>query len=155
MFDAAQELKDITRRHFFKQNGLGIGAIALSALLNERADCKSIASESNPLAPKQPHFSPRVKNIIYLFMAGGPSHVDLFDPKPKLTEWNERPVPEDVIRGERFAFIKGVPKLLGSPYRFQKHGQSGIELSSLLPHLAAIADDLTVIRSMHTNEFNH
>jgi hypothetical protein len=155
MNDPQQRLKSITRRHFFRQNGLSIGTIALAALLQEHACSQQAHDPSDPLAPRAPHFAPRIKNIIYLFMVGGPSQIDLFDPKPKLNEWNERPVPEALIKGERFAFITGVPKLLGSPYTFQRHGQSGIELSTLLPHLATVVDDLAVVRSLQTDEFNH
>ena len=88
-------------------------------------------------------------------MCGGPSHVDLLDPKPKLTELDQQLVPEELIRGERFAFITGRPKLLGSPYNFQRHGESGLPISTLLPHLATIVDNIAVVRSVYTNEFNH
>jgi hypothetical protein len=155
MNESSSNVKSITRRHFFRENGLGVGAIALAALLNDRADSSTELSAANPLRAKQPHFTPKIKNIIYLFMAGGPSHVDLFDPKPTLSEWNERPVPEELIKGERFAFIKGVPKLLASPHRFVRYGQSGLEISQLLPHLGSVIDDITIVRSLHTDEFNH
>ena len=104
---------------------------------------------------KAPHFSPRARSVIYLFMAGGPSQVDLFDYKPKLNELNGRKIPEEIIKGERFAFIKGVPALLGSPHTFKKHGKCGAELSSLLPHLAEVVDDIAIVKSLHTDHFNH
>jgi hypothetical protein len=149
-------LKEITRRHFFKNSGLGIGAIALCSLLNDKLFATGPPKTPvNPLAPKPPHFAPKAKNIIYLFMAGAPSQLDLFDYKPKLQEMNEKNIPEEMIRGERFAFIKGIPQLLGSPYTFRKYGQSGLEVSSLLPHLAEVADQITIIRSMYTDQFNH
>src|SRR6185503_18726095 len=126
-------LQDLTRRHFFRQAGFGIGSIALSSLLER--ELRGQEASLNPMAPKRPHFAPRAKNIIYLFMMGAPSQLDLFDEKQKLRQYNDQPVPEEVIKGERFAFIKGVPKLLGSPYEFKRHGQSGATVSNLLPHL--------------------
>ena len=146
-------LQEITRRHFFKNTGFGIGALALSSLLNERLLAGS--ESSNPLAPKPPHFTPKVKNIIYLFMAGAPSQLDLFDYKPKLNELNEKKIPEEIIKGERFAFIKGVPEILGSPHAFRKRGRSGLEISSLLPNLTEVVDEITIIKSMYTEQFNH
>ncbi len=145
-------LKAITRRHFFAQSGIGIGAIALSALLNENLYA---AGGENPMKPKAPHFKPKAKNIIFLFMAGAPSQLDLFDHKPKLKELHEKNIPEEMIQGERFAFIKGVPQLLGSPYDFKPCGNSGAVLSSLLPHLQEAADEIAIVRSMYTDQFNH
>jgi hypothetical protein len=151
-----EKIKLMTRRHFFKRGGLGIGALALTALMNERLFSNAQAGDAvNPLAVKPPHFAPKAKNIIYLFMAGAPSQLDLFDSKPKLIELNGQKIPEDIIKGERFAFIKGVPKLLGSPHAFAKYGKSGQEISALLPHLHDVADDIAIIRSMHTTQFNH
>src|SRR6266542_6574716 len=126
-----EELKRVTRRHFFAQSGIGIGTIALSALLNENLFADP---SDNPMKPRAPHFQPKAKRIIFLFMAGAPSQLDLFDYKPKLKELNEKNIPEEMIQGERFAFIKGVPQLLGSPYEFTPCGQSGAVLSDLLPH---------------------
>lgn len=138
------QLQNQTRRHFFRQAGaFGIGSMALGSLLNERLLA----------APAQ--YGAKAKNIIFLFMAGGPSQLDLFDYKPKLNEYDGKPCPEELIRGERFAFIKGVPKLLGSPHPFTKVGQSGAELSRLLPHTAEIVDDIAIVRSLHTTQFNH
>ena len=159
------QLQAITRRHFFKQAGFGIGSMALTALLNEKlfaqglghsaSSAPSSKSAVNPMVPKKPHFAGKAKNIIFLFMAGAPSQLDLLDYKPKLVQYNGQPIPEDIIKGERFAFIKGVPKLLGTPHTFKKYGQSGAEISSLLPHLAEIVDDVAIIKSMHTTQFNH
>jgi hypothetical protein len=101
------------------------------------------------------HHKPRAKHVIFLFMCGAPSQVDLFDDKPKLRELDGKPVPEELIKGERFAFIKGIPNLLGSPYEFKSHGKSGARISSLLPHTAGVVDDLAIVRSMHTTQFNH
>ena len=138
-----QRLLGITRRHFFGQSGLfGIGSLGLGSLLNER-----LFAAAGPPA--------KAKNIIFLFMAGAPSQLDMFDHKPALNRLDGQPCPEELIKGERFAFIKGVPKLLGSPHKFSKHGQSGAELSTLLPHTASIVDDIAIIKSMHTTQFNH
>ena len=149
--DSQEALKQITRRHFFKQAGFSLGAMALASLLDE----KVFAQRSDPFAPKAPHFAPRAKNIIYLFMAGAPSQIDLFDHKPALNRYDGKNIPEEMIRGERFAFIKGAPKLLGSPYSFKQYGRSGASVSELLPHTARIVDELAFVRSMHTTQFNH
>ncbi|MCI0419045.1 MAG: DUF1501 domain-containing protein [Acidobacteria bacterium] len=161
---AANEIQDVlkavTRRHFFRQAGFGIGAAALTTLINRSTfgnDLPSTppASAVNPMLPKPPHFKARAKNIIYLFMAGAPSQVDLLDYKPKLQELDGQHIPESMVKGERFAFIKGVPKLLGSPYKFSKWGRSGAEISELLPSLGEIADDIAIVRSVSTTQFNH
>ena len=156
-------LQEMTRRHFFRQGGFGIGALALSALLDEKLFAQGlghpVSTQAKPEkkgAPANaPHFAPKAKNIIYLFMAGAPSQLDLLDYKPKLQQFDGQPCPEDLIKGERFAFIKGVPKLLGTPHTFTRSGQSGAEISALLPHLAGIADDVAILKSVHTPQFNH
>ncbi len=144
-------LKAVTRRHFFRQAGFGIGGTALMSLIDERLFA---ASQDAPLS-QGPHFAPKAKSVIYLFMAGAPSQVDLFDYKPKLRQYDGQSVPEEFVKGERFAFILGTPKLLGSPYSFQKCGQSGAEISELLPHLRGVADELAIVRSVGTTQFNH
>lgn len=149
MTEGQSRLLDITRRHFFGQAGFGIGAAALTSLL----DPSLFAGTA--MSPKKPHFPAKCKNVIYLFMAGGPSQLDLFDYKPTLEKLNGQPCPEDLIKGERFAFIKGTPKLLGSPHQFAKYGHGGAELSELLPHLAKISDDVAIVKSLHTTQFNH
>ena len=149
-----QTLRGITRRHFFGKAAVGIGGVALASLLNQRL-LGGGAPELNALAPKPAHFPARAKRIVYLHMAGSPSQLDLFDYKPKLNELNGQPCPESLFKKERFAFIKGVPKMLGSPHKFSKHGQSGTELSHLLPHLASVSDDIAIVKSMHTDQFNH
>src|SRR3984957_4138025 len=143
-----EELQLYTRRHFFRQSGFGIGPLAPYLLQKHRA------SGADMLA-KAPHFAPKAKRIVFLFMAGAPSQLDLLDYKPALNRYDGQPIPEDVIKGERFAFIKGTPKLLGSPHSFARYGQSGAEISSLLPHLAKVADDIAIVRSMRTTQFNH
>jgi hypothetical protein len=141
-----ESIRQVTRRHFFKQAGFGIGAMALSSLLDEGAMAQ---------ANRAPHYAAKAKKIIFLFMAGGPSQIDLFDPKPKLNQYDNQPIPEELVKGERFAFIKGTPLCLGSPFKFKQHGQSGAALSELLPHLSKHADRIAIIRSMHTTQFNH
>ncbi len=145
-----------TRRRFFGRCATGIGSLALASLLNERAfGARVPIAAENPLAPRGPHFAPRAKRAIYIHMAGSPSQLDLFDHKPKLTELNGQPCPESLFKKERFAFIKGVPKMLGTPHSFARHGQSGAELSNLLPHLSTVTDDICIIKSMFTEQFNH
>src|SRR6266702_1240033 len=156
-------LRAVTRRHFFKQAGFGIGAAALSSLLNRYAFAagSSVTSAApalgavSPMAPKPPMFPAKAKSIIYLFMAGAPSQLDLLDYKPKLQQLSGHEIPEDILKGEKFAFIRGVPRLLGSPYEFKKWGQSGAMISELLPRLGEVADDIAIVRSMQTSQFNH
>jgi hypothetical protein len=154
--DRNEWLKTITRRHFFRQSGFGIGGMALLSLLDERLFAAAAeGAERSPLSPKPPHFAPRAKSVIYLFMAGAPSQVDLFDEKPKLRQYDGQAIPEEFVKGERFAFIKGTPKLLGSPYSFKKCGRSAAAISDLLPHTQTIADDIAIVRSLSTSQFNH
>jgi hypothetical protein len=137
-------LKSSTRRHFFRQAGFGVGGAALAGLLNDRL------LAGGAIGPKA-----KAKSIIFLFMAGAPSQVDLLDPKPLLQKYDGQNVPAELTKGERFAFIKGTPKLLGSPYEFKRCGESGAEISELLPHLQGVASEITIIRSLHTTQFNH
>ena len=133
------DLLKLTRRHFFQNTtGLGVGSLALAGLTHGQT------------VPKA-----KAKSIIFLFMAGAPSQLDMFDYKPKLMEYDGKPCPEELIKGERFAFIKGVPKLLGSPHHFRKFWQSGAELSQLLPQLSTVVDDIAIVKGMHTTQFNH
>ena len=145
-------LRHITRRHFFEQTSFGIGGLALASLLGNvvSAEGQSEIARAGALP-----FTPKAKRVIYLFMAGAPSQLDLFDPKPALKKHDGQDIPEELIKGERFAFIKGTPKLLASPFGFRQHGQSGAEISELMPHLASIADDIAIVRSMRTTQFNH
>jgi hypothetical protein len=146
-----------TRRHFFRDCGVGVGAMALSALLarETRGADAPRSPRRDPLAPKKPHFEPKAKAVIFLFMAGGPSQLDLFDPKPKLNDLHGQKVPESFTQGKRFAFIKGDAKLLGSSQRFARVGQCGISISHLLPHHRTIADELCWLQGMKTDVFNH
>jgi hypothetical protein len=149
-------LQHATRRHFFGQCGVGVGAIALGSLLAEESRAAiEPPNLQNPLAPRAPHFAPRAKRVIFLFMAGGPSQLELFDFKPKLQELNGQVVPASYTKNKRFAFIKGDAKLLGTQRKFARHGDSGAEISELLPNLAAIVDDVCIVKSMVTDVFNH
>src|SRR4051812_12227855 len=146
--------KLITRRWFFEQCGVGLGAIALGQLFGSSGWAAPTIS-NNPLAPKKPPFPAKAKNVIFLFMAGGPSHLELFDNKPELAKWDGKLPPADLLKGYRAAFINPNSKLLGPKFKFARHGHSGAELSELLPHTATVADDLCIVKSMVTDAFNH
>src|SRR6266571_1622554 len=146
----------IARRWFFRQCGVGLGSIALASLLqDEKALGATSPTGSNPLAPKSPHFKPSAKRVIYLFMGGAPSQLDLFDYKPALAKYNGKPVPQEVVMGQKYAFIKPDAALYATEFKFAKHGSCGAELSEALPHLADVVDDLAIIKSMTTDAFNH
>ena len=148
-----------TRRHFFHRCGIGLGQIALASLLQDGKLFAAAATTVNPLAPKPPMFPPKVKNVIFLHMAGGPSQLELFDYKPKLKQFDGKVAPDELIKGKRFAFMdtftKSPPRLLGSHREFKQHGNSGLWVSSLLPHLAGVADELAMIHGISTENFNH
>src|SRR6185295_9532834 len=146
--------KLVTRRWFFQQCGVGLGAIALGQLFGRNAHAAT-AAELNPLAPKKPHHAAKAKRVIYLFQAGAPSHLELFDHKPELAKWDGKLPPADLIKGYRASFISPSSTLLGPKFKFAKYGQSGAELSEILPHLAKVADDIAIVRSMQTDAFNH
>lgn len=158
-----QRLREaITRRHFFRECGVGIGKVALASLLGgpallSRAATATVAAAApaNPLAPRAPHFAPKAEQVVYLFMAGAPSQLDLFDNKPTLREYDGKPIPPSVIKGQRYAFIDRDAAVMGSPFAFARHGRCGAELSEMLPHLADIVDDIAVVKSMTTDAFNH
>jgi uncharacterized protein (DUF1501 family) len=145
--------KLITRRWFFEQCGVGLGAIALGTLFRQQGWAAS--AMDNLLAAKKPHFEPKAKRVIYLFMAGAPSHLELFDYKPQLTKFNGTLPPADLVKNYRAAFINPSSTLLGPKFKFAKYGQSGTELSELLPQLATVVDDIAIVKSMHTDAFNH
>ena len=141
----------LARRWFLQECGVGLGAIALGQL----AGARPAFAAADALAPKQPHYRPRAKNVIFLFMAGAPSHLELFDYKPQLAKYDGTLPPPELLKGYRAAFINPNSKLLGPRFSFAKHGQCGAELSELLPHLAQIVDDVTIVKSMTTDAFNH
>lgn len=152
-------LQHTTRRYFLRQSQTGLGAMALAGLMGKSSSAAAPspleAAAVNPLAPKTPPGKAKVKRIIYLNMAGAPPHLDMFDYKPKLVELDKQDCPQEFLEGQRFAFIKGVPKLLGTPHKFKKCGESGNEISDVLPQLQTLADDLCIIKSMSTDQFNH
>ncbi|MEM1441951.1 MAG: DUF1501 domain-containing protein [Verrucomicrobiota bacterium] len=138
------------RREFLRRGTLGIGSLALAQLLKE--DLGAAPSNRFNL---DPHIAPKAKRVIFLHMVGGPSQMDTFDPKPELNKWDGKALPKEVTEGQKFAFIDGNAKAIRSPYSFAPRGESGIVMSELFPHLAKVADELTMIRSMQTNEINH
>ena len=148
MTESEQQINLIKRRDFLKQGSLGIGSLALSHLLNQDIPASSI---QKPVI----HHPARAKNVIFLHMVGGPSQMDTFDPKPALDKWDGSPLPEELTRGQIFAFVTPQARVIKSPYSFAPRGESGIVMSDLFPHLATVADELTMIRSMKTNEINH
>ncbi len=143
---------DLTRRWFLRDCGVGLASVALAQLLQRDGRA---APAANPLAPRAPHFAPKAKRVIYLFQAGAPSHLELFDPKPELTKRDGQLPPAALLEGYRAAFIKPNSTLLGSKYKFQHYGFSGAELSELLAHTGKVVDDLCVVRSMQTDAVNH
>jgi len=149
-----------TRREFLKGTGVSLGAIALTSLLQRDGNAApnrpvAGAPSAHPLAPRKPHFTPRAKNVIYLHMSGAPPQLDLFDYKPKLVELNMQECPAELLKNQRFAFIKGVPKLLGTPHKFVQRGKSGAWVTELLPNIGGMADDIAFVKSMWTDQFNH
>src|SRR5437588_6091161 len=157
-----EERLGVTRRHFFRECGVGIGKIALASLLTDAFTATRAAANdsqksriTNPLLSRQPHFAPRAKRVIHLFMAGAPSQLDLFDYKPDLTKYEGKPIPPSVIGGQRYAFIRSDAAVLGPRFKFAKHGQCGAELSEMLPHLAGIVDQICLVKSVKTDQFNH
>src|SRR5437879_5707627 len=133
-----QQKLHLTRRHFLRDCQIGLGGLALASLTNGQTG----AQEANPLRPRSGHFAGKAKNVIYLHMAGSPPHLDMFDYKPELLRHNGENCPAEFLRGRRFAFTSGVPKLLGTPQPFARHGRSGAWISAALPHLATVADEL-------------
>ena len=139
----------IARRHFLRDCGVGLGKISLAALLTDAF------AATNPLAVKQSHFPGKAKRVIHMFMAGAPSHLDLFDYKPALAKLEGKSLPPSVIGGQRYAFIRPDAAVMGPQFKFAKHGQCGAEIADVLPHLAKIVDDVCFVRSVKTDQFNH
>lgn len=151
-------MNEITRRHFLYECGLGLGSLALGSLVgcsSKPAVSNDLFSTAHPLLPKAPHFPGRAKSVIYLHMAGAPSQLDLFDYKPELAKMSGQLCPPSFLEGKKFAFIRGVPKMLGPQASFKQHGQSGAWVSENLPHIASIADEITFLKAMQTDQFNH
>ncbi len=145
----------LSRRWFLQDCGVGLAGIALSSLLARDARAATRPAAPNPLAVRPPHFTPKAKRVIYLFMAGAPSHLELFDHKPELAKRDGQLPPADLLRNYRAAFINPNSALLGPKYKFSTYGQAGMEFSELIPHTASLADDLCVVRSLQTDAVNH
>ena len=141
-----------SRRHFLRHSGAGLGTAALAHLLAEEG-----LAARDPMAPRASHFPDKAKNVIFLFMEGGPSQMDLYDPKPELVKWSGKPLPESLTKeyGARLAFTKPDAAVLASPRTFRPYGQSGLEFSDYIPNIAANADRICLVRSMYTDAFNH
>jgi len=149
---------DLTRRHFFADCGVGVGKIALGMLLGASCRSRALAGAVDTerlLAPQKPHFAPKAKAVIHLFMAGAPSQLDLFDYKPQLARLEGKPLPPSVIGGQRYAFIRSDAAVLGPRFKFARYGQCGAQLSEVIPHLAGVVDDVCIIKSVRTDQFNH
>jgi Protein of unknown function (DUF1501) len=151
-----------TRRHFLQTLGTGLGAMALGSLLGScgQSGSSSVANlmatdPYNPLAPRPPHFAPKAKSVIFLHMAGAPSQLELFDFKPELAKMDGQDCPPSLLEGKKFAFIRGVPKMLGPQATFKQHGQSGAWVSNYLPHLSTVADEIAFLKACTTDQFNH
>ena len=145
----------LTRRWFFQQCGLGLGSVALASLLGDRAAAATPPAGPGPMTPRQSPLPARAKSVIYLFMAGAPSQLELFDYKPTLAKYNGQPVPLDILGGQTYAFIKPDSAIYAPEFHFAQHGQSGAWISEAFPELARVADELTIVRSMTTDAFNH
>jgi hypothetical protein len=150
-------LRDLNRRHFFSRCSIGLGSMALGALLKEQGLAVPDIALKNPLEPKKTHFPAKAKSVIFLFMAGGPSQLDLFEHKPQLNALNGQPIPESYTAGKRFAFMNSSHRsnLLGTRFNFQRHGGSGAWVSDLLPHTASMVDELSIVTTCKTDLFNH
>jgi hypothetical protein len=150
-------LRDLNRRHFFSRCSIGLGSIALGSLLKEQGLAVPQVAVKNPLEPRKTHLPAKAKNVIFLFMAGGPSQLDLFEHKPQLNKLNGQPIPESYTAGKRFAFMNSSHRanLLGTRFQFQRHGGSGAWVSDLLPHTASIVDELSIVTTCKTDLFNH
>ncbi len=140
----------LARREFLKQGSMGIGSLALASMMSR--DANAARSQTEVLPPMYPA---KAKNVIFIHALGAPSQIDLLDPKPVLNRFEGKVLPKEMTDGVRFAFVDAESTALGSPYKFEKHGKAGIDMSELLPHMGSVADELTVIRSMKTDVFNH
>jgi hypothetical protein len=147
--------RTLSRRWFLQQCGVGLGAMSLAELLGGRAGAASVAKSNNPLVVHQPHYPAKAKSVIFLFMAGAPSHLELFDYKPQLARFDGQLPPAELLKGYRAAFINPNSNLLGPRFKFHQHGQCGAELSEIVPHLAGVVDDVAIVKSMVTDAFNH
>ena len=143
-----------TRRHFLQRAGqFSLGSIALNTLLGTSAS--GLTAEANPLAPRKPHYAPKAKRVVYLHMSGGPPHLDIFDYKPELVKHDGEFAPDQFVKGKKFAFTTGTPKLMGTPHTFAQYGKGGTWMSDAIPNFHTIADEMCVVKSMFSDQFNH
>ena len=152
MNPSLERIQLATRRHFLRQSAAGLGGVALNALLTRDA---AASAAFDPLAPKRPHFPAKAKRVIYLHMTGSPPNLDMFDYKPELVKRSDQDCPDEFIKGREFAFTSGVPKLMGSPRKWSRVGKNGMWMSDAIPNFHTVADDMCVVHSMHTDQFNH
>ncbi len=150
-----EQIQTATRRELLQSVGTGVGSLALASLLSSDLPAAGTPTPENPTAARRSHFPARAKSVIFFHMVGAPSHLDLFDYKPTLTKFDGQPCPKELLEGQRFAFLRGELRMMGTRFKFQQHGESGIELSEKLPHLAGVADELCILKTLHTDHFNH
>lgn len=154
-----ETLQNISRRHFLLESAVGLGAVALGGFMGscvpKSTDPKNVGLTADPMSPKPPHFPGKARRVIYMHMAGAPSQLELFDYKPELQKLDNQLCPQSLLEGKRFAFIRGVPKMLGPQAEFKQRGQSGAYVSENLPHFAGIADEVSFLKAVHTDQFNH
>ncbi len=155
MFRNLPHLQQQTRRHFLGNASLGLGAMALAQLTGSAASASTRTRDNDPLAVQPPHFTPKASRVIYIHLTGSPPHLDLWDYKPELLKHDGQDCPDEFLAGKTFAFTSGVPKLMGTPRKFAQHGDSGLWMSDAIPALHDLADELCVIKSVHTDQFNH
>jgi hypothetical protein len=153
------QLQMETRRNFIKHSFLGLGSLALGTMIgcqtNEKKYQEIVFDPVNPMGAKVPHFAPKAKSVIYLHMAGAPSQLELFDYKPELAKLDGQDCPQSFLEGKKFAFIRGTPKMMASTATFKQHGQSGAMISNYLPHLSTVADEISILKAVSTDQFNH
>ncbi len=157
MMDPRTEyLQQVTRRHFLREMPAGLGAVALASLLDDGGRARAADRPTlDPMVARKPHFAPKAKNVIYLHMSGAPPHLDLFDYKPELVKHSGEECPAEFLEGRRFAFTSGTPKLLGTPRTYAPRGDAGIWMSDAVPRLHEVADEICLVKSMYTDQFNH
>jgi hypothetical protein len=158
--NTGDSLKEISRRHFLRESAMGLGTFALGSLMagagcSARTEKQILSLTGDPMIPRSPHFPGKAKRVIFLHMAGAPSQLELFDFKPELKKLHNQLCPPSLLEGKRFAFIRGTPKMLGPQAEFRQRGQSGSYVSDNLPHFAGIADEVSFLKGVYTDQFNH
>lgn len=152
----SEEQKNISRRHFLWESAAGLGATALGTLLGSCSTKRSALEMAlDPMSPRPPHFAAKAKSVIYLHMAGAPSQLETFDFKPALQKLHNQDCPPSLLEGKKFAFIRGVPKMLGPQAKFQQHGESRAWVSEYLPHFSSVVDEVSFLKAVTTDQFNH